>query len=191
MTMQTQQLDAALDRLDAWLRHDVAGVTAGPPGDAGAVLAAHAAGLERCLRQLRGLDDQLDRLGTDADALPPDERSRAHARLDALEADLDRVRRKAARAAFRIAGRGDGLRAAGPDGRIEAVHALLRGLGESVEPGDVRAAVTATLRNAMYRSASGAAAAGLDGAALARHAFAVVALAIVLARQGRPGAATL
>ena len=135
-------------------------------------------------------DDRLDRLGADADALPPDERSRAHASLDALEADLDRVRRKAARAAFRIAGRGDRGRAAGPDGRIEAVHALLRGLGESVEPGDVRAAVTAALRNAMYRSASGGAAAGLDGAALARHVFAVVALAIVLARQGRPGEAT-
>lgn len=197
MTIQTNQLEAALDRLHARLqRADVAQLVPESPGllddqrvffdskrytDFAHAMAEHGTELERCLKQLRGLERELDQMAQAAKQVPQAERWREQSRIDSLANDIDRVRRKAARAAFALLGLRDNFEPTSLSDLIKAVQDLLHNIGEAVDASQVRVALTQTTQNPVYRSASGSDT-GLSGALAAQQLFAVVALAMVLAR---------
>ena len=201
MTIQTNQLEAALDRLHARLkRADVAQLVPEAPGllddqrvffdskrytEFAQAMAEHGSELERCLKQLRGLERQLGQMAQAASAVPQADRWREQSRIDSLANDLARVRRKAARAAFALLGLRDSFEPTSLSDLIKAVQDLLHNIGEVVDATQVRVALTQTTQNPVYRSVSGSASGsdgGLSGALAAQQLFAVVAFALVLAR---------
>lgn len=197
MTIQTNQLEAALDRLHARLqRAHVAQLVPESPGllddqrvffdskrytDFAHGMTEHGNDLERCLKQLRGLERQLDHMEQAASRVSQAERWRGQSRIDSLANDLDRVRRKAARASFALLGLRDDFEPSSLSDLIKAVQDLLHNIGEAVDMSQVRVAMTQTTQNPVYRSMSGSDT-RLSGEFAAQQLFAVVAFAIVLAR---------
>ncbi len=197
MTTQTNQLEAALDRLQRRLTQaDTARLVQESPGLAddqrvffesqryrefAQAMAEHEAALERCLRQLRGLEAQLARMAQAAKQVPHADRWREEARIDSLSNDLDRVRRKAARAAFALLDFKGGFEPSTLGDLLKAVNDLLQGIGQQVDLNLTHTTLIQTTQNPAFRSAAGSAGV-LTGELVAQQLFAVVGLAIVLAR---------